>query len=255
MMSQNPILKEQKGKVLLLTFNRPEKKNALTQEMYEQMTQALNHAADAQDVHVVVMTGQGSDFSAGNDIAGFVAAVQDPERISIPLHFLQALSAFPKPLVAAVSGVAIGIGTSMLLHCDLVYADDTARFQLPFTRMGLVPEGGTSLLMPMHLGHRQAFELLVLGEAFSAEKAAQVGLINQVVPAASLLSLALEKAQTLSEMGPEAVRQSKAMMKEYVSTELAQVLTTEVKAFAARLSSSEAQAAFATFMSKKTAVA
>lgn len=240
---------QQQG-VLQLTLNRPDKKNALTGTMYQALTDALNAAARDAGVRVVVLSGSGSDFSAGNDIYDFVAAITDPEKIRIPLGFLQSISTFPKPIIAAVSGVAIGIGTSMLLHCDLVYADSSARFQLPFTRMGLVPEGGTSLLLPSSLGHRKAFELLVLGEAFAAEQAVEVGLVNQCVDQGSVIDFAMDKARVLASMGAEAVQQSKAMLKQHDDNRLQSVLVSEVDTFAARLNSDEARAAFMTFMQK-----
>ncbi|MCD8513554.1 MAG: enoyl-CoA hydratase-related protein [Nitrincola sp.] len=236
--------------VLTLTLNRPEKKNALTGAMYQTLTDSLKEAEKDDTVRVVVLSGAGSDFSAGNDIHDFVSAISDPQKIRIPLGFLQAISSFPKPILAAVSGVAIGIGTSLLLHCDLVYADETARFQLPFTRMGLVPEGGTSLMLPSALGHRKAFELLVLGDAFDAKTAAEVGLINAQLASADLIETVIEKANQLAQMGPEAVRQSKAMMKQYDENTLQSVLISEVEAFAARLGSAEARATFMAFMQK-----
>lgn len=236
--------------VLTLTLNRPDKKNALTGLMYQVLTETLNTSAQDDAIKVLMIRGSGTDFSAGNDIYDFVAAISDPDKIRIPLGFLQAISSFPKPIVAAVSGVAIGIGTSLLLHCDLVYADETARFQLPFTKMGLVPEGGTSLMLPSALGHRKAFELLVLGEAFNAQVAAEVGLINAAVPSAQLIDIAMEKAEKLAMMGPEAVRQSKAMLKQHDDHRLQSVLVSEVEAFAARLSSNEARATFMAFMQK-----
>ncbi|WP_151670548.1 enoyl-CoA hydratase-related protein [Nitrincola schmidtii] len=236
--------------VLTLTLNRPEKKNALTGAMYQILTDSLKEAEKDDAVRVVVLCGAGSDFSAGNDIHDFVSAISDPQKIRIPLGFLQAISSFTKPILAAVSGVAIGIGTSLLLHCDLVYADETAKFQLPFTKMGLVPEGGTSLLLPSALGHRKAFEILVLGDAFNAKTATDIGLINAEVPSVSLIETVTEKANQLAQMGPEAVHQSKAMMKQYDDNKLQSVLVSEVEAFAARLSSVEARATFMAFMQK-----
>ena len=236
--------------VLTLTLNRPEKKNALTGAMYQILTDSLKEAEKDDAVRVVVLCGAGSDFSAGNDIHDFVSAISDPQKIRIPLGFLQAISSFTKPMLAAASGVAIGIGTSLLLHCDLVYADETAKFQLPFTKMGLVPEGGTSLLLPSALGHRKAFEILVLGDAFNAKTATDIGLINAEVPSVNLIETVIEKANQLAQMGPEAVHQSKAMMKQYDDNKLQSVLVSEVEAFAARLSSVEARATFMAFMQK-----
>lgn len=241
--------------VLTLILNRADKKNALTGQMYQTLTDTLKRSAQDDAIKVLVLRGSGTDFSAGNDIYDFVAAINDPDKIRIPLGFLQAISSFPKPIIAAVSGVAIGIGASLLLHCDLVYADETARFQLPFTKMGLVPEGGTSLMLPAALGHRKAFELLVLGEAFNAQVAAEVGFINAAVSSAQLIEIAMEKAEKLAMMGPEAVRQSKAMLKQHDAQLLQSVLVSEVEAFAARLNSDEARATFMAFMQKSKAPA
>lgn len=249
-MTEAVLLTVQHQGIVHLTLNRPGKKNALTGDMYQALTDALHAAAMDDAVRVVVLSGCGGDFSAGNDIHDFVAAINDPQKIRIPLSFLQTISTFPKPVVAAVSGVAIGIGTSMLLHCDLVYADASARFQLPFTRMGLVPEGGTSLLLPSSLGHRKAFELLVLGEAFGAEQAVEIGLVNLCVEQGSVIDFAMDKARALASMGAAAVQQSKAMLKQHDENRLQSVLVSEVDAFAARLNSAEARAAFMAFMQK-----
>ncbi len=242
------------GAVLTIALNRAEKKNALTLNMYAALTEGLLTAAENSNVRAVVLTGEGGSFSAGNDIVDFVAAAsaKDNKALSAPVNFLQTIASFPKPIVAAVEGDAIGIGTSMLLHCDLIYAAEDARFQLPFARLGLVPEGGTSLLLPQQLGHRQAFELLVKGDSVEGRRAAELGLINHVVD--NPLLTAKEAASELAALPPQAVMQSKKMMKEYQQEELQRVILAEINQFAARLSSAEAQEAFAAFMEKRQPV-
>lgn len=244
----------QEGQIQTITIARPEKRNALTLEMYQALTEALRSAQEERSVRAVILTGEGGCFSAGNDIVDFVAAAsrQDPAALAAPTQFLQTISTFTKPLVAAVEGDAIGIGTSMLLHCDLVYAAADAKLQLPFARLGLVPEGGTSLLLPQQLGHRLAFELLVKGDAVSGERAAQLGLINAA--SNSPMADAQAAAQSLVALAPAAVRQSKAMLREHQGNLLQKVLLAEIEQFAARLSSAEAQEAFSAFMEKRAPV-
>lgn len=243
---------EQQDAVLSLIMNRPEKKNALTLDMYQALIDALVQAADDSTVKVVVLGGHASCFSAGNDILDFMAAAGQPDRAALPLKFLQTISVFPKPIVAAVSGDAVGIGTTMLLHCDLVYATENARFQLPFARLGLVPEGGSSFLLPQLMGHRLAFELLVAGGPFSGVRAAELGVINAVVD--DPLLHAQQQANQLAQMAPTAVCQSKAMLKQHQQAQLQAVLVAEVEAFKARLNSAEAKEAFSAFLEKRPPV-
>jgi len=250
-MSQNLVLQQRDGYLLHLTLNRPDKKNALTFEMYLALIDAMQQAEQDESIRALLLSGAGGSFTSGNDIAAFVAALGQPEKVQVPLTFLQTLASFSKPIVAAVDGVAVGIGTSLLLHCDLVIASEEATFQLPFTRLGLVPEGGTSLLLPQQLGHRLAFELLVEGDSISSMRAAQLGLINQVLPQSQLLDSALRRAHALTRLAPEAVRQSKQMLKAANKPALDAVLVSEVEAFAARLSSHEAREAFQAFMEKR----
>ncbi len=250
-MSGGFILTEQQGAVLQLTINRPQKKNALTLDMYQGLIDALCAAEKEKGVRAVVLTGQGESFSAGNDIIDFVAAANKPDKVALPLTFLQTIANFSKPLIAAVSGDAIGIGTSMLLHCDLVYCTETTRFQLPFARLGLVPEGGTSLLLPQQLGHRLAFELLVVGDPINGNRAQVLGLANEVVN--EPLDKALQMASKLANMAPEAVSLSKQMLKQHQKDLLQSVLVEEVEQFAKRLSSAEAKEAFSAFIEKRPA--
>jgi len=245
------LLIQRNGSVLELTMNRPDKKNALTLAMYNQLSQALQSADSDPEVRVILLTGAGDCFSAGNDIADFIAALDRPDAVQGPLTFLQAISNLNTPIIAAVPGIAIGIGTTMLLHCDLVIASEQARFQLPFARLGLVPEGGSSYLIPQLLGHRRAFELLVMGEQFDAATARELGVINRVVEHQNLLDIARKQAGKLAALAPDAVRQSKAMLRSHQMAELQQVLVAEVEQFAARLKSPEAMEALQAFMEKR----
>lgn len=229
--------------VLGLTLNRPEKKNALNRAMYLSLTELLQQADRDSGIRVVVLSGAGDSFCAGNDLADFIASGGDAESARVPLRLLQTLAAFSKPLIASAQGHAVGIGTTMLLHCDLVYGADDLRLQLPFARLGLVPEGGSSLLLPQLAGHRHAFELLVLGEPFDALRAREIGLVNEVVPRAGLMDRALERARMLASLPTEAVQQSKQMLRAHQQDLLQQVLVEEVDAFRERLASGEARSA------------
>src|SRR5579871_5106721 len=195
-------------RILTLRLDRPEKKNALTRGMYLGMIEALKQADADPNVRVVLITGTEVCFTAGNDLVDFANAT--PGETSPAIAYLQALAATQKPVIAAVGGVAVGIGTTMLLHCDLVYAASDARFQLPFVNLGLCPEAGSSVLLPELMGHRCAAELLFFGEPFNAETARVFGIVNAVLPGSELLPTAMAKAQLLAEKPPSALRITKA---------------------------------------------
>src|SRR6476660_7811721 len=178
-------------RVLTLRLDRPEKKNALTLGMYRGMIEALQQAEADPAVRVVLITGSNDCFTAGNDLMDFANA--KPGETSPAIIYLQTLAAAQKPVIAAVAGVAVGIGTTMLLHCDLAYAASGARFQLPFVNLGLCPEAGSSVMLPELMGHRRAAELLLFGEPFSSEKALELGIINAVYPGGELLEAATAK--------------------------------------------------------------
>lgn len=234
--------------VLELCLARPEKKNALTLEMYSALIAQLEWAAKSDSIRAVCLSGAGDSFCAGNDIADFLARAQDPDTLGVIVQFLHTLIDFPKPLLAAVHGDAVGIGTTMLLHCDLVIAASDLSCRLPFTRLGLVPEGGSSLLLPQTLGHRKAFELLIEGRPFDAKCAQQIGLVNQIVAPDQLKSSTLERATAIASLPPEATQLSKQMLKRHQVEQLHAVIDQEARQFAARLSSPEAQAAFTAFL-------
>jgi enoyl-CoA hydratase/carnithine racemase len=241
------------GHVVEIVIARPARKNALTLAMYETMTRALDEAREDDGVRAVIFRGEGGSFTAGNDLGDFMAAPPTSEDAPV-FRFLLALSSFPKPILAAPEGPAIGIGTTMLLHCDLVYAAETTRFQLPFVNLGLVPEAASSLLLPRMLGHVKAAELLLLGEPFDAKTALRLGLINDVLPAGEHLTRTRERAHTLAEKAPEAVRSSKRLMKEAFSEETLSRMRAEAKVFGERLTSPELAEAIAAFFEKRKPV-
>ncbi len=249
---KNLVLAEQNGSVLEVVLNRPEKKNALTLAMYQQATDFLRAATEDKSINVVILRGAGSSFSAGNDIMDFVASADNPDAIQIIIEFLHMLASFPKPVVAAVQGNAVGIGTTMLLHCDLVIAGEDLRCQMPFVKLGLVPEGGSTLLFPAMLGHRVAFELMVEGASFDANKAERLGVINQIVPNENLLAQARSRAEMLSTLPQNSVTTSKQLMKKEYLQQLHRVMDEEGKLFYESLFSAEAKEAFTAFLQGKT---
>ena len=238
------------GKTLTVTLNRPDRKNALTLAMYDALTAALRGAAEDGEVRAVVIRGAGGCFTSGNDLQDFMRS--PPKSHDTPVfHFLAALLDFPKPLIAAVEGPAVGIGTTMLLHCDLVFAAEGAAFQLPFGRLGLVPEGGSSYLLPLMVGHRNASELLLLGERFGAEDAARLGVVNAVWPAAELDERLAARVAAVVALPPEATRLSKALIKAPFRDTLARVMREEGEVFMGRLGSPENVEAFTAFAQKR----
>ncbi|MBT00731.1 MAG: enoyl-CoA hydratase [Oceanospirillaceae bacterium] len=239
---------EHRRGVVELRLSRPDKKNALTQRMYHTLVEQLELARSEPDVRVVLLTGSGEAFCSGNDIADFLNGAQDPSQMGIIVRFLHTLVDFPKPLLAAVHGDAVGIGTTMLLHCDRVIAADNLKCQMPFVRLGLVPEGGSSLLLPQALGQRQAFELLIEGKPFDAEQAKNCGLVNQIVSRSELEATALESAWGIAALPEEAVQLGKELLKAGQREQLHTVIDREARLFASRLSSREAQQAFTSFL-------
>jgi enoyl-CoA hydratase/carnithine racemase len=235
--------------VMQLRLNRPEKKNALTLAMYEALAEGLQAAAEDPDVRVVLLAG-GADFTAGNDLKDFAAAGNQETRPSSAFDFLRVIRVFPKPVVAAVRGVSVGIGTTMLLHCDVVIASATARFQIPFTRLGVTPEGGSSILLAQRVGDARARWLLMAGEAFSGEQAARWGLALEAPADAEVEAVAMERARTLAALPPMALAESKRLLLAPQRDKLAEVMDEERVVFSAALRSPEAQAAFQAFLSK-----
>ncbi|CAB4555453.1 unannotated protein [freshwater metagenome] len=243
------ILSEQIGAVLLLKLNRPEKKNALTQEMYQTLATKINEAAGDFAIRCVVISSEGDSFTAGNDINDFANNPQMDEGSPV-FNFLFAIHNFPKPLIAAVQGRAVGIGTTMLMHCDIVTANPNSIFSMPFVSLGLVAEGGSSYLFPRLVGHAKASEILLNGRSFTAEEALQMGLINQV--SSDHLSAAMKFAQELAEQPPTAVINTKALLKSGSHEALNQVMRAEGELFRMAMDSDEAQEAFMNFLMKKS---
>lgn len=239
------------GGVMTLTLNRPDKKNALTGPMYQTKTEALRQAAADEAVKVVLIQAAGNDFSAGNDIGDFakVAMIPAADRPQHAQDFLRALAAFEKPVVAAVQGVAVGIGLTMLLHCDLVVVADDARLSAPFGILGLTPEAGSSLLLPALIGHVRAFSVFTLGEVIMGETAVSLGLANVAVAAGEVQARARAAAGVIATRSPDAMKATKALMRRPAQT-LDQI-ERELVEFEARLRSPEAKAAFAAFASRK----
>lgn len=240
------------GAVLVVTLARPEKKNALTGAMYEALIAAFAAASDDPEVAALVIEGDGGVFCAGNDIGDFIAYASAPGAVAGELpgvRFIHALARFAKPLVAAVDGAAIGIGATLCLHCDLVYASPTARFHMPFVDLGLAPEAGSSLLAPLRFGRARAAEYLLLGEPFDGEAARAGGLVNAVVDAGSLRALAHAKAKALAAKPRQAMLTMRRLIRGDEAALLAR-MDEEVKLFTAALKSPEAQAAFVAFMKR-----
>lgn len=236
--------------VFRIGIHRPEKKNALTLDMYTAMASALTLAEADPAVRVILLHGSADCFTSGNDLQDFLA--NPPSGVESPVFcFLTAISQAKKPIVAAVNGPAIGIGTTMLLHCDLVYAGEKARFQLPFVNLGLCPEAASSILLPRLIGHPRAAELLMLGEAFPASRALELGLINGILPDAKLFRHAIAQAQKLAEKPPASVRLTKQLLKAEPATTTEQALRTEAGYFLRMLGQPEAREALTAFFERR----
>ncbi len=235
--------------VLQITMNRPDRRNALDRATYAGLIAAIARAEADAGIRAMVLTGAAGCFTSGNDIKDFAAASTNGPRVAI--EFLTAISTAKKPIVAAVEGFAVGIGTTMLLHCDLAYAGRSASFRLPFVALGLCPEGGSSHLLPLIAGTKRAAELLMLGEAFGAEIARDAGFINAVTPEGDALTLALEKAAALAALPPQSVMLTKDLMKRSQAGAIAKAIETEAHLFGERLLSDEAKAAFAAFLTRR----
>ncbi|MFY8087662.1 MAG: enoyl-CoA hydratase [Rubrivivax sp.] len=240
--------------VATIEIARPEKKNALTMAMYTAMSEALDAAREDKAVRAVLITGQPGIFTSGNDIEDFMQRPpgQGSESMDSPVfRFMQSLLACDKPVVAAVTGAAIGIGTTMLLHCDFVYVSDEARLAMPFVSLGLVPEFASSLLVPQLMGHRRAAEKLLLGDPFSAEQAVECGIANAVLPASEVLPYARRMAERFNALPPGAVREAKQLMRAPQREQMLQVIRAEGEKFGKRLRSPEAMEAFQAFFQKR----
>ena len=235
-----------------ITMRRPEKKNTLTQEMYLAMSDAIDSAQSNPEIRCFIITGRSGVFTAGNDIGDFLQAATDHDvaRPRNSVIFLQSLVNNKKPIVAAVDGIAIGIGTTMLFHCDYVVASTTAAFSSPFLQYGLVPEGATSLLVPRMVGHQRAFSMLMMGRPMSAEDARAAGFVNQVVPPGHANVEAQKVAREICALPPDAVAISRKLLK-LPTEDLVRRIDQEDHFFGERMRSPEAIAAFQNFLSRR----
>lgn len=244
------ILTHTEAGVMTITLNRPERKNSITADMYGAMADALAAAAQDPGVRVVVLQGNETVFSAGNDIGDFLT--KPPAGMDSPVfRFLRGIASFPKPLLAAVCGPAVGVGTTMLLHCDLVYAGDNAAFSMPFVNLGLCPEAASSLLVPQMLGYHRAAEALLLGEPFMAEAALEVGLVNRVVPPTEANGLAQSVARKLAAKPLTSLVETKRLMKKGQQQLVQQQMDEEGASFGRMLGEPAAKEAFGAFMAKR----
>lgn len=234
--------------VMTLVFNRPEKKNALDRDMYRVLISALGAAANDASIRVVLFCGAGPDFTAGNDLADFRDFLENPEEFPA-LAFVRALAAFEKPMIAAVAGDAIGVGTTLLFHCDLVYASPDARLVMPFIDLGLVPEAGASLLAPQRLGMGRAAQYLLLGEPFSGETAMRIGLVNELAPAPQTRAVAEAAARRLAAKPMAAVMAARRLMRGDPA-ELRARIDAEARIFAQALASPQTRARLDAFFAR-----
>lgn len=240
------------GAVLEIRFNRPAKKNAFTQDMYDTMAGAIESAGKDDGVRVVLFSGEGDYFSAGNDLADFAAVAASADTGEAPRagqRFLEALIAFEKPFVAAVQGHAIGVGATMLFHCDLVYIAEAAKLTVPFVNLGLVPEAASSMTIPARIGHTAAFAMFALGEPLWGRDAVASGFANAALPADEVLTRARAAAQSVAQRPREAVRLTKALMRDREGMLVR--MRHESALFGERLKSPEAKAAFEAFFTKR----
>lgn len=250
MMTAYPNVKiSRDGAVLGVVFDRPEKKNALTGAMYRAATEALRQAISDPAIGAIVFSGSGGVFTAGNDIADFLYASGKPGEFPA-FTFIKTLAACETPLIAAIEGVAIGIGATMILHCDLVYAAPETSFRLPFVDLGVVPEAASSLLLPRRIGFAKAAEFLLLGEPFDAEEAVRLGLANAIVPASELHGVAIERARRLAAKPRAALAATRRLMRGDAG-EIQARIEEEARLFSIAMRSDEARGAFAAFLGKE----
>ena len=250
-MSDPNIRQHLESGVLTLRIHRPQKKNALTKSMYAALARALSEGAENSAVRVVLLTGSEGVFTSGNDVNDFLMA-RDTSEDSPVAKFMRELAAFPKPVVASVAGLAIGIGVTMLLHCDLIYAGRETRLQMPFVNIGICPEFASSYLLPRIMGHARAAELILFGDPFSAKQAQEYGLVNAVVDDENVEAYALERAQRLARQAPNALRTSKALLKRWSAATVDEAMPVEAEHFGPMLRQAEALEAMAAFVEKRS---
>jgi enoyl-CoA hydratase/carnithine racemase len=245
------ILSHTEAGILTLTFNRPQKKNSITVEMYQRMADALKAAEADASIRVVVFQGSEMIFSAGNDLGDFMN--NPPAGDNSPVfQFLHAIANFSKPMIAAVCGPAVGVGTTMLLHCDLVIAGDNAAFSMPFVNLGLCPEAASSFLVPQMMGYHRSAEALLLGEPFMAEAALEVGLVNRVVPPSEATRVAMQWAQKLAAKPISSLIETKRLLKKTHAAQVNERMKEEGLSFGRMLREPAAKEAFSAFMERRT---
>ena len=237
--------------VLTIGINRPEKKNALNGAMYFAVRDALIAGRDDQNVRAVIIYGLGGDFTAGNDLKEFLEFASTDQETFPAKEFLDVLIPYSKPVIAAVDGLAVGIGATMTIHCDLVYASEGARFQMPFVNLGLNPEAGSSYALPQLVGYHNAAEIVLLGGMVTARRAYDMGFINAVVKQSELMDTAMAAAQRITELPPGPIRLAKSMMKKHFNDKIMETNEHEVNSFLDGLSSPEAAEAMHSFMEKR----
>ena len=239
--------------VLTIEFNRPERKNAITGAMYTTMAEALRKADADPQVRAILITGKPEIFTAGNDLDDFLNNVGEGAMTETRpvFQFMQALEGCSKPVIAAVSGAAVGIGTTMLMHCDLVYAADSAKFSMPFSQLGLCPEFASSLLVQQAAGYTRAAEKLMLGEAFLAQAALEMGIVGRELPSSEGLTFAQGKAAKLVKLPAASIRTTKALMKRSRAALVKETIAAENERFSAMLVGAEAKEAFTAFFEKR----
>jgi len=246
------ILTSKKDGIITIEFNRPDKKNSITAAMYQMMADALKDGEEDTGVRVILICGKPDIFTAGNDLEDFMNTSAQGDFADRPVvHFMRQLSSASKPVIAAVAGAAIGIGTTLLLHCDMVYAADTAKFSMPFAPLGLCPEFASSMLLQQIVGFPRAAEKLLLGEPFSAREAYEMGLINKVLPASELLGYARTQAEKLTRLPASSLRRTKNLMKASQADKVKEKMMEENKYFGAMLMEPEAKEAFSAFFEKR----
>lgn len=244
------IISRRTDNTALIQINRPGKKNALTVEMYKSLCEALDAAENDDGVRVHLILGTADCFTAGNDLTDFLHNPPSDDTSPV-LRFLRTISSLGKPVVAGVTGPAVGIGTTLLLHCDIVVAGEHAYFQMPFTRLGLCPEAGSSLLLPLSAGPRLAAELLLFGNAFDAEKAQRAGLVNEIVPDAEVHEIARSRADEIAALPPGSVQLTKQLLKSPLASQTQKAIEAESGHFIERLRSAEAKEALNAFVEKR----
>ena len=237
--------------VLTIGINRPEKKNALNGAMYFAVRDALIAGHDDQNVRAVIIYGLGGDFTAGNDLKEFLEFASTDQETFPAKEFLDVLIPYSKPVIAAVDGLAVGIGATMTIHCDLVYASEGARFQMPFVNLGLNPEAGSSYALPQLIGYHNAAEVILLGGMVTAKRAYDMGFVNAVVKQSELMDTAMTAAQRITELPPGPIRLAKSMMKKHFNDKIMETNEHEFNSFLDGLSSPEAGEAVRAFMEKR----